>query len=293
MSKISLIIPVFNSSKFIRACLDSIINQDYQDFEIILVNNGSKDNTLFLIKEFYPEVRVIDNRENLGACTARNKGIEIAGGEWILTLDCDTVLEKDFFKKLVEFADESEGDVGMFQPKILQMDKKSIYSCGIYLSNLRRFYDIGRGRFNNGKFDKMRYVFGPCSAAALYKRQMLEEIKEDSGYFDKRFFFLVEDVDLAWRAQKKGWKAKFCPQAICYHFGNASNFNRKIRQYLCFRNRYYLMIKNENIRNLCTKLPFLFFYDFPRVFSLLLTNAYSLKALREIASFIKSKNNKK
>ena len=87
MSKISLIIPVFNSSKFIRACLDSIINQDYQDFEIILVNNGSKDNTLFLIKEFYPEVRVIDNRENLGACTARNKGIEIAGGEWILTLD--------------------------------------------------------------------------------------------------------------------------------------------------------------------------------------------------------------
>ena len=286
MSKISLIIPVFNSSRFIRACLDSIINQYYQDFEIILVDNGSKDNTLSLIKEFYPELRVIDNRENLGACTARNKGIEIAGGEWILTLDCDTVLEKDFLKKLMEFADESEDDVGMFQPKILQMDKKSIYSCGIYLSNLRRFYDIGRGRFNNGKFDKMRYIFGPCSAAALYKRQMLEEIKEDSGYFDKRFFFLVEDVDLAWRAQRKGWKAVFCPAAVCCHYGNSSKTNKKLRQYLCFRNRYYSIIKNKGLSAYSRNIIYLLLYDVPRLFYLILTNPYIFKGIKELSGFL-------
>ncbi|MBL7196996.1 MAG: glycosyltransferase family 2 protein, partial [Candidatus Omnitrophica bacterium] len=228
---ISVIILTFNSIRFIRTCLDSVFSQAYRDLEVIVVDNGSKDSAIALIRKNYPKVRVIENNKNLGACIARNKGIEAAKGKWVLTLDCDVVLEKSFLKNIMEFAEQSEKSIGMFQPKILQVNRKMIYSCGVRLSKLRRFHDIGKGQPDNGKFNRESYIFGASSAAALYKREMLEEIRENTGYFDERFFFLVEDVDLAWRAQKKGWKAKFCPQAICCHFGNASNFNRKIRQY--------------------------------------------------------------
>ena len=288
---VSIIVLSYNSAKFIQPCLKSIVSQDYHDFEIIVADNGSKDDTLLLIKEDHPDIKIIENKENFGACMARNMGIDISGSEWILTLDCDIILEKDFLKKMMELAEGAEKSIGALQPKILQMDKKTIYSYGIYLSNLRRFHDIGRGQVESGKFDRAKYIFGACSAAALYKRQMLEEMKEDTGYFDERFFFLVEDVDLAWRAQKKGWKAEFCPEAISYHAGNSSNSGKKIRQYLCFRNRHYLIVKNESGKKFYKNIIFLLLYDFFRLFFLLLTNSYTIKAVKEIIRFIKKENN--
>jgi len=272
MPELSIIILTFNSIKFIKPCLDSIFEQDYQDFEGIVVDNGSKDDTANFIKGNYPQFILIENKENLGTAFARNQGIEIAKGKLILTLDCDIILRKDFLKKIMTFARESGDSIGMFQPKILNVDKKTIYSCGIYLSKLRRFYDIGKGIPAEGNFDKGRYIFGACSAAALYKRRMLEEIKEDTGYFDERFFFLVEDVDLAWRAQRKGWKALFYPQAICYHVGNGSNTSKKLRQYLCWRNKKYLLRKCKlNIFKLAT---IYLFYDLPRLLFLFLINSF-------------------
>lgn len=288
MPKVSIIVLTFNSSRFIMPCLDAVFSQDYRDFEVILVDNGSEDNSVSIVKGRYPMVRLIENKRNLGACAARNNGIEASSGKWILTLDCDVVLGKGFLSEIIAFAEESEGPIGIFQPKILLSDKNTIYSCGARLSGLRRFYDIGRGNPDKGKFNTKRHVFGACSAAALYRRQMLEEIKEDAGYFDERFFFLVEDVDLAWRAQKAGWKAEFYPAAVCYHHGNSSNFNKQFRQYLCFRNRYYMLIKNQDIKDLRKDIVFLFPYDFPRFIFLLLSNPHILKALREILSFSRS-----
>ncbi|MFC1658050.1 glycosyltransferase family 2 protein [Candidatus Omnitrophota bacterium] len=273
MPEIFTVIPTFNSSKFIRPCLDSLLSQSYQDFEVIVVDNGSKDNTLSLLRQNYPSVSLIENKDNLGACRARNQGIEASQGEWILTLDCDVILEKDFLKRVINLARNAGGGVGMFQPKILNnLDRKRIYSCGIFLSKLGRFYDIGSGQPDNGRFKFPKYIFGTCSAASLYKRRMLEEIKENTGYFDERFFFLVEDVDLAWRAQKKGWKARFCPQAVCCHIGNSSETSKEIRQYLCWRNRKIFLTKS-GLGKFKTALFFIL-YDLPRLFYLFLCNSY-------------------
>lgn len=288
MPKVSSIILVFNSSKFIKSCLDSIFSQAYQDIEVIIVDNGSKDNILSWIKGNFPQCRLIENKENLGAAKARNQGIEAAKGQYILTLDCDVILEKDFLKKIMTFVGNLENSVGMLQPKILREDKKNIYSTGICLSGLRRFFDIGKGKPDNGRFDSQKYIFGACSAAALYRREMLEEIKQDTGYFDERFFFLVEDVDLAWRAQKRGWKALYYPEAVCYHSGNSSNTPGRIRQYLCFRNRYYSIIKNDSLKNNFINFFLLFAYDSLHFFYLLFVNSYTLKAIKEIFRFIKS-----
>ncbi|MBU1853441.1 MAG: hypothetical protein KJ957_05310 [Candidatus Omnitrophica bacterium] len=108
---------------------------------------------------------------------------------------------------------------------------------------------------------------------------MLEEIRESTGYFDERFFFLVEDVDLAWRAQRKSWKARFYPGAVCYHYGNSSGLDKKFRQYLSFRNRHYSIIKNEGLKNYFKKFFPLLFYDIPRLLYLVFTNRYILRKI--------------
>lgn len=269
---LSIVIVTYNSDTFIGPCLDSIFNQDYKDFEVVLVDNGSKDDTLFLIKKGYPQIKLIENRRNLGAAKARNQAIKNAQGEWILSLDCDIILEKDFLRKIMQFVENSGESIGSLQPKILRNDKKTIYSCGIYLSKLRRFFDIGKEEPCSTGFNKAGHIFGACSAAALYNRRMLEEIKEDTGYFDERFFFLVEDVDLSWRAQRKGWKAFYYPEAVSYHCGNSSKTSKRMRRYFSFRNRYFMINKNESFSGKIRLFFLGFWYEAARAVYFLITD---------------------
>ena len=278
---LSVIILTFNSRKTIEFCLNSLFAQSYKRFELFVVDNGSQDGTPGFIKENYSGARLIENKGNLGACKARNQGIEATKGDWVLCLDCDIVLGEGFLEKIMRLAQLSERSVGMLQPKVLESDKKHIYSCGISLSKMRRFYDIGKNKLNGDNFNVPKYIFGACAAAVLYRRECLAQIKEAGGYFDERFFFLVEDVDLSWRAGRKGWKALFCPEVICCHSGNSSNTPFKMRQYLCFRNRYFLIFKNDDIKKIWYVFIFVC-YDLPRGIFLLLTNGYIWKALREI-----------
>jgi len=276
---ISIIIITCNSQKFISLCLDSIKKQDCRDFELIIVDNGSNDKTIDMIKGNYDSVILILNNENLGASKARNQGIDIAKYEWILTLDNDVALEKGFLSRIQGLIKSLPKDIGIVQPKILYPDKKKIYSCGLYLSWMRRFYDIGKGKKDVGQYSKAKEIFGACSAAALYRRDMLDDIREGTGYFDERFFFLVEDVDLAWRAQKKAWKAQFYPELTCYHSGDSSLTNDKMRQYLCFRNRYLMIEKNEGWKNYTLRILPLLFYDLPRLAYLFISNPYCRRGI--------------
>ena len=274
MIKISVIIPTFNSEKYIVPCVEAIVDQRRKDIEIIIVDNGSKDNTLALIAQHCSQAVLIKNNYNSGACKARNQGIEIASGDWVLSLDCDCVLSNDFFSVFDTFCLNLSADIGLVQPKVLQQDRKKIYSAGISLSFLRRFYDIGYNQPDCAKFQIPRNVFGACSAASLLRRQMLNEVVDDFGYFDERFFFLVEDVDLSWRAGKKGWKTLFRPELVCYHYGNSSGHHKKTRQFLSFRNRFYTIKKNEGMLKYSGKALPLLCYDFPRMIYLFMTNPY-------------------
>jgi len=197
-----------------------------------------------------------------------------------LTLDCDIVLEKGFLGKIMNKVEFSPAFVGMIQPKILNSDGKTIFSCGIFLSKARRFYDIGKGYAADKILNVKREVLGACCAAALYNKEMLDKIKEKTGFFDERFFFLAEDVDLAWRAHKKGWKTILCLDAVCFHKGNSSGYSRKLRQYLCFRNRYYAVLKNEGLTGYLKRVFPVLLYDIPRFFYLIFTNPYVIRLKR-------------
>jgi GT2 family glycosyltransferase len=281
---ISVIILTLNSIKFIKPCLDSILRQAADNIEIIVVDNDSTDNTIGLIKGYYSQVVLIENRNNLGAAKARNQGIELAKGKWVLTLDCDTILENGFFANFNKIEESLSPEIGIIQPKVLEYDKKTIYSTGIFLSQLRRFYDIGKGKKDKGQFNEEKFVFAACSAAAFYKMSMLDEIKEKSGFFDENFFFLAEDVDLGWRAKKRGYKTLYYPKVVCFHCGNSSGLDKKFRQYLCLRNRNLLILKNDRMTGF-NRLSILMLYDLPRLLYMLFTNNLVFKALKEMDIF--------
>jgi len=268
MAKISIIIPAYNSSAFIIPCLDSVFNQITPETEVIIIDNNSKDNTVCLVKKNYPQARLITNKTNLGACAARNQGLAISVGEWIITLDCDIILHNDFLAQTLKLLKTLPEKTGSVQFKILRANQNKIFSTGIKRDLLNRFHDIHKGSSSSG-FDSAKEVFGACCAAALFRQKMLEEIKDKHGYFDERLFFLFEDADLAWRARKKGWRCLYYPQIACFHHGNSSLTNKRTRQYLSFRNRQLLILKNENPLLILLKLPFYLAYDIPRALILL------------------------
>ncbi|MFH1777233.1 MAG: glycosyltransferase family 2 protein [Candidatus Omnitrophota bacterium] len=278
---ISIVIVTLNTERFIKKCLESIYCQSYREFEVIVVDNGSRDETVRIIISDFPQVRLIRNKENIGFCRANNLGIKTAIGEAILTLNSDIVLEKDFLENLIKTYQNAKKDIGMFATRILNWNGKTIDSTGLILTRARRFYDRGYGKAIEYKDNSE--IIGPCAAAALYKREMLEDIKINDEYFDEKFFFLVEDVDIAWRAKNRSWRVEYVPEAKCFHYRNSTNFNRNFRQYLSFRNRYYLILKNESKSGLIKFLPFFCIYDIPRFLYLLLTNKHhTILALKEL-----------
>lgn len=280
--KVSIIIVTWNSARFIEGCLKSIKEQSFEDWELIIVDNGSNDDTLDIIENIYPQAQVIKNNDNLGFCRANNQGISQAQGDYILTLNSDIILNKDFIAELVLAAEKQPGEIGILGGKMLRMDGATIDSTGLILSRSRRFYDRGGGELDGGQYNTIKEVFGICAGAALYKRETLDEIKINGHYFDDAFFSFGEDFDIAWRAQLYGWKAIYIPQAKCLHLRGGSELKSKFKQYLSFKNRYLLMIKNDSLINILMALPRLLVYDISRFFYLLFTNRLIFRAIGEV-----------
>jgi len=284
MPRFSIIIVTYNSENYIKPCLDSIFKQDFTGYEIILIDNASFDMTLQQINPFKDKLKIIVNNSNKGFSEALNMGIELSKGEYIVTLNPDVILEYNFLSRIdnsIKYIDKS---IGMLGVKILRKDtEKIIDSVGLVLSRATRFYDMGSGERDTGQYDGDMDILGPCAAVGIYRREMLEDIKTNGEYFDRDFFYLIEDFDITLRARKRGWSCTYLPTAICYHVRNGSRVTQKCRQYLSFRNRYFLIIKNIKIT------PVLIFYfityDMPRWFFLLLTNRHTLRAIQEICNY--------
>jgi len=281
MAKFSIIIVAYNSERHVRQCVESLLRQDFPDYEIILIDNASKDNTSRIIDEYRGKASVKNNDQNLGFSRAVNIGIGMSRGEYVLTLNPDVILENSFLSEINKGVDRLDKDVGMIGVKILKNNSERVVdSTGLILSRFFRFFDRGSGEIDNGQYDRYTEILGPCAAAAVYKRRMLDDVNMDGEYFDKDFFYLIEDFDIALRARRKGWRCVYTPKAVCYHERNGSSMPYKYRQYFAFRNRYFLIIKNIEIR---PGLIFYFIiYDIPRFIFLLFVNVCTLKATVEI-----------
>ena len=281
-TSVSVIVVTYNSQGCVQACLDSLKSQQASPGEIVVIDNASTDDTLQIVRKNSFITGLIENKTNRGFGAAVNQGISRAQGEYLLVLNSDVVLESDFLKNLdSEVQTFPSRRIGMIAPLIFDTGGR-IDSAGLYLTFLRRFYDRGRGAREDGRFHSAGFVFGACGACAVYKREMLEDIKIEGEYFDEDFFLCVEDVDAAWRAHALGWQAWYAPKLRCAHQGGISRKRSKEGQCCAFRNRYFLLIKNESSRGAVRFFLFCWIYDVPRLFLLLLTNPRIFQALGEI-----------
>jgi GT2 family glycosyltransferase len=222
-SMVSILITTYNSASVLKACLESVLQQDYPEREIIIVDNASSDATREVLQEFETRARVIRNDKNVGFAAGQNQAMAHARGDWLLSLNPDVILSPDFIGRLVA-AGDCEERVGAACGKLLRWKPGSsvertnvIDSTGIYFLRNLRHLDRGSDEADRGQYQQPEYVFGATGAAALYRRTMVQNISVKGEFFDEDFFAYREDADVAWRAQLMGWSCLYIPNAVAWH----------------------------------------------------------------------------
>ena len=252
--RVSVTIVTYNSGRFIKRCLESVLAQRYAKKEIIVIDNASSDGTVDILEQFEDRCQIIYNDENIGFAAAQNQAIRSSTGEWVLTLNPDVLLLPNFIQALVD-AGQFDSRVGTVCGKLLTIlatfdlpDKPLVDSTGIYFTPMLRHLDRGSQEVDNGHYLKHEYVFGATAAAALYRRQMIDDISIGEEFFDPDFFVYREDADVAWRAQLLGWKCIYTPHARGYHVRKVLPGNRRalppgINMH-SVKNRFLMRLKN-------------------------------------------------
>jgi GT2 family glycosyltransferase len=251
---VSVTLITYNSGRFIKRCLESVLEQKYPKLEVVIIDNASTDGTLDILEQFSDKCRIYYNDQNVGFAAAQNQAIDLANGEWILTLNPDVLLLPDFIQALVD-AGHMDPKAGTICGKLLTIrptfdlpDKQLVDSTGIYFTPMLRHLDRGSQEIDNGHFLNFEYVFGATAAAALYRRSMIDNISIDGEFFDPDFFVYREDADVAWRAQLMGWRCLYTPLARGYHVRAVLPGNRRalpsVINMHSVKNRFLMRIKN-------------------------------------------------
>lgn len=238
--KLSVIIPNWNGKHLLKICLPSLKRQTFKDFEVVIVDNGSKDGSIEYIEKYFPEVKLIKLEDNIGFAPAVNLGLKICVGEMMVLLNNDTEVDKDCLKNLVKASKRK--DISFIAAKILNFkNRKLIDSAGDYIDAVGHADNFGRGEKDSEKFNKPGPLFLATAGGSLFKREVFEKI----GFFDHEYFAYMEDVDFCLRAQLAGIKGWYEPKAVIYHIHKAtSSKNPGFTEYLQYRNMTLTVLKS-------------------------------------------------
>jgi GT2 family glycosyltransferase len=231
MPLLSIIIVTWNSEEFIKNCLQSIFNtRGSIELEVIVIDNGSQDETVKIVQEFKPLVKPVFNQTNLGYAKGNNQGIEIARGEYILLLNPDVELKENSLRLMLDFMEEHKEVNGM-GPQLLNLNGTIQPSCREFpdfsillweISGLSFLFPKSRlfGRWRMGYFDfqSSREVDQPMGSCLLLRRKTLEY----AGVLDVNFPIFFNDVDLCYQIKKSGGKLYFFPDAKIFHYKGGS-----------------------------------------------------------------------
>lgn len=248
---VSVIIVNLNGAPFLKSCLRALGRQADIDFETIVVDNGSSDGSVELLREHFKAVDLIPLPENLGFCRANNLGIEHSIGRYVALLNNDAEPDTNWLSQLVA-ALEANPQVGFCASRmLLYRDRDLADACG-------DFYTVEGipGKIGHlepaDRYDELRETFGACAGAAIYRRSMLNEI----GGFDEDFFIVHEDSDLSFRAQLMGYRCLYVPTAIVYHHLSATiGKGSDTAAYYAQRNMEFVFLKNMPLLLLVKYLP--------------------------------------
>lgn len=239
-----------NKQEYLLSCIRSVYNQCYKSFVIIVVDNGSTDNSCAMIKSQFPEAHLIQNISNLGVAGRRNNGFNFLiqqhiNVEYILFLDNDTILHEKALQEIVS-SFGIKPNIGIVTPKLLRLDGTFEYAGGIDLNlTTGRISNIGAGRKDIGQYDYSTENISACGGIFAIRTKLLSELHG----FDERFNpYGWEDVDLSIRLRKMGYKIYYNYKSIIYHNGGRSS-RGFIKEYELSktRNYFYLIKKHSNL----------------------------------------------
>jgi hypothetical protein len=239
---LSISIVSYNVKRLLGLCLESIQSHTKGiRYQVIVVDNGSRDGTVEMLADNFPWVKVIANRRNLGFAAAQNKGLGMGRGRYLFSLDSDTYITEDTFSAMVRFMDQYP-QAGAAGAKLLSPDGVRQYSRrrfppsiwpvfyrGSFLKNIIppsaqvRYYEMSDVELDSET--EVDWVYG---GNIIFRRQALEK----AGLFDERFFIYCEDIDISYRLQEHGWKRYFVPEARIFHYGQQGTKQIKVRSYL-------------------------------------------------------------
>jgi len=237
---VSIIIVALNVRKLVYDCLKSVYDQTAGiEFEVIYVDNASEDGTVEMVREEFPEVRIIENKENKGFIVANNQGIEVSQGRYVLLLNSDTIVLDNAIAKTVEFAD-AHPEAAVVGCKVLNPDKTLQRTCSMYHSLLNMFlaatylYKIfpkskffGRKEMTWWDFNDVKEVEVVYGCFSLVRKEAIEQV----GLMDPRYFVFGDDPDWCYRFHKAGWKIMFTPEPEIIHFGGQTT-DQKANEFL-------------------------------------------------------------
>ncbi len=285
MKQVTVQIVTYNSESFIRSCIESLNSQTHHNLEIRIIDNASQDSTSLIVKEYieagYP-IHFIQNEVNKGFSVAHNQSLTQYYTEYVLILNPDVRLKESFISTIIESM-ETNQSIGIASGKLIN-SKNKIDSTGIIYNNAYRFFDRGQGEPLNNYLNE-EYVFGVTGAAMMIRSECVNDLMVNEELFDEEFFAYKEDIDVCWRANILRWKVKYIPRAIAEHDrGWAIHTSRTqiplfVRQH-SYINRYFLLIKNVNRKDLLKRLPFVLVYDLTLIGYLFCKEYKVLKAWR-------------
>lgn len=251
---VSVVIPNYNGAKYLKACLESLMEQSLKAEEILIVDNDSKDSSVqYIIDHYKDKVTLVIMDKNEGFSIAVNEGIKRSKSEFVALLNNDTELHKNWLEKLYNCIKKDDKIFSVSSKMLRFIERDIIDDAGDEYTLFGWSSKIGDGE-PSFKHSVSREVFSACAGAAIYRQSILEGI----GLFDENFFAYLEDMDISYRARVYGYKNYYESEALVYHIGSATSGSRhnsfKVR--LASRNNIYLIYKN--MPNLQIALNFIF-----------------------------------
>lgn len=253
---VSIIIVNWNGRSLLDECLSSLDAQTYRDFEVILVDNGSQDDSLAFVRARFPSVITVALESNRGFTGGNIAGYQVAKGDYIVLLNNDATLCERWLEYMLD-ALESDHRIGLCSSKIIIAGTSLIDSAGDTFTSAFTGTKVGE-LVDESRFTVRTFVPGACAAAVIYRREMLNDI----GFLDDDFFLNHEDTDLNMRAWLGGWLCLFVPEAVVHHKVSASIVALSdTAVYFFARNNEWVWIKNVPLKFIICNLPQRILYE--------------------------------
>ncbi|MBI5858696.1 MAG: glycosyltransferase family 2 protein [Sphingobacteriales bacterium] len=291
--KVAIVILNWNGQKYLQQFLPSVLSTSYSNFEIIVADNGSKDDSVSFLQGKYPEIRIIRFPKNYGFAKGYNEALKQVQAEYYVLLNSDVEVQSGWLQPMVDLL-EANNTIAACQPKILSYkNKKTFEYSGAAGGWLDKYgYPFAKGRVfdiceeDHGQYDQSEPIFWASGAALFIRSKVFHEMKG----FDEYFFAHQEEIDLCWRMQLAGHKIYSCPSSVVYHVGGGTlPRGNSLKTFLNFRNNRIMLSKNLPLGRKLWVMSFRNLLDGISAWKGLLTGdgGYFIAILRAQVAFLK------